>query len=215
MEISVAEAAERVGVSARRIRERIARGDLAARRVGGVWVLDEVQLGRSQRVARPMSARVAWAFLDLLAGGRGKGVSQPEQSRLRRKREQLVADDAASLLRSWLPNRARVLRYAASAADLPALRQDRRVVCSGLSDPRSGLAAAGIVEGYVQAGDLADLVEEFLLSERGQPNVILRVLADRGLPDPVPLAVLLADLADHDGPRESAAVERLLGELPT
>jgi excisionase family DNA binding protein len=213
MEISVAEAAERVGVSPRRIRERIARGDLAARRVGRVWMLDELQLGRSGRVARPMSARVAWAFLDLLGGGKGEGVSQPEQSRLRRKREQLARGDAPSLLRSWLPNRARVLRYAAAAADLPALRDDRRVVRSGLSDPRSGLAAAGMVEGYVEARDLADLAQEYLLSDRGQPNLILRVLVDRRLADPVPLPVLLADLADHDGPRESAAVERLIGEL--
>jgi excisionase family DNA binding protein len=214
MEISVAEAAERVGVSSRRIRERIAQGDLVARRVGRAWVLDEVQLGRSERVARPMSERVAWAFLDLLGGGRGEGVSQPEQSRLRKKRELLRNGDAPALLRSWLPNRARVRRYAASAMDLPALRDDPRVVCSGVSDPRSGLAAAGTVEGYIAARDLEVLAREYLLSDKGQPNVVLHVLVDRRLPDPVSLPVLLADLADHDGPRESAAVERLLGELP-
>lgn len=214
MEISVADAAGRLGVSPRRVRERIACGDLRARRVGRAWLVDERQLGRSERVSRPMSNRVAWAFLDLLGGGRGEGVSQPEQSRLRKKREQLISGDAPVLLRSWLVNRAPVVRYAAAAADLPALRADPRILCSGVSDPRSGLAAAGMVEGYVAAGDQVDLVAEYLLSERGRPNVLLRVLDDHALGDPVPLPVLLADLADHDGPRESAAVERLLDELP-
>ncbi|HEX3828275.1 MAG TPA: helix-turn-helix domain-containing protein [Sporichthyaceae bacterium] len=214
MEVSVAEAAARLGVSSRRVRQRIARGHLAARRVGRVWVLEEAQLGRSERVARPMSARVAWAFLDMLDGGRGEGVSQPEQSRLRKKRELLRNGDAASLLRSWLPNRADVARYVAARADLPALREDSRLVRSGLSDLRSGLAAAGFVEGYVSAGDLDALVNEYLLSQQGRPNVVLHVLGDRSLPDPVPLPVLLADLADHDGPRESAAVERLIKDLP-
>lgn len=213
MEVSVADAASRLGVSPRRIRERIARGDLAARRVGRAWVLDESQLGRSGRVARPMSRRVAWAFLDLLDGGRGEAVSQPEQSRLRRKREQLIVGDAPVLLRSWLANRATVLRYSAAVADLSALREDPRVVCSGVSDPRSGLSAAGLVEGYIASADRSDLVAEYLLSRRGRPNVLLRVLDDRAFAAPVPLPVLLADLADHDGPRESAVVERLLGEL--
>jgi hypothetical protein len=214
MEVSVADAAKCLGVSPRRVRERIASGDLAARRVGRAWVVDEAQLGRSGRVSRPMSPRVAWAFLDLLAGGPGEGVSQPEQSRLRRKRAQLSSGDAPSLLRSWLRNRARVLRYAAAAADLPALRDDGRVVPSGVSDARSGLATAGFVEGYVAADALDELVAHYLLSEKGRPNVLLHVLVDRSLSDPVPLPVLLADLADHDGPRESAAIARLFGELP-
>lgn len=215
MEISVGEAADRLGVSARRVRERIAAGDLQARRVGRAWVLEEAQLARSERLGRPMSRRVAWAFLDLLAGGKGEGVSQPEQSRLRGKRRQLFASPIpAVLLRSWLPARAEVQRYSAAAADLPALRGDARLVLSGISDPRSGMAAASVVEGYVAAEHVDDLVKDYLLSRRGEANVIFRVPDDAGrIPRPVPLPVVLADLADHDGPRESAAVERLLREL--
>lgn len=215
MEISVGEAADRLGVSARRVRDRIASGDLRARRVGRAWVLEESQLARSERLGRPMSARVAWAFLDLLAGGKGEGVSQPEQSRLRGKRAQLFASPVpAALLRSWLSSRAGVQRFSAAPADLPALRDDERVVLSGLSDPRSGIAAANVVEGYVAAHHVDDLVKDYLLSNRGEPNVIFHVPdGGRPVPRPVPLPVVLADLADHDGPRESAAVERLLQEL--
>ncbi len=209
------EAAARLGVSERRVRERIAVGDLRARRVGRAWVLEEAQLARSDRLGRPMSRRVAWAFLDLLAGGSGDGVTQPEQSRLRRKRELLLSSsNPAALLRSWLPSRALVQRWSAAAADLPALRDDERIVLSGLSDVRSGLAAASVVEGYVVARDLDDLVEEYLLSARGEPNVVVHVLdEDRAVSRPLPLPVVLADLADHDGPREAAAVERLLRHL--
>ncbi|WP_019876597.1 helix-turn-helix domain-containing protein [Sporichthya polymorpha] len=216
MEVSVGEAAVRLGVSGRRVRERIASGDLRARRIGRAWVVDEAQLGRSPRVGRPMSRRVAWAFLDLLAGGVGEGVSQPEQSRLRKKRSLLLeASDPASLLRSWLPARAEVRRYSAADADLPALREDARIALSGVSDMRSGMAAAGVVEGYVGDDEVDNLVADFLLSERGEPNVILHVLQeDRPVAAPVPLPLLLADLADHDGPRERAAVARLLRDLP-
>lgn len=142
-------------------------------------MVDEAQLGRSTRVARPMSPRVAWAFLNLLDGGQTAGVSQPERSRLGRKRELLRESDAPVLLSSWLRNRATIARYSAAAADLDGL------------------------------------VEDFLLSEKGRPNVLLHVLTAPVLEEPVPLPVLLADLADHDGPRESAAVERLLADLPT
>jgi excisionase family DNA binding protein len=216
MEIAVSEAAARMGVSPRRVRERIARGDLPARRVGRIWVVDEVQLARSDRLGRPMSERVAWAFLDLLGGGKGVGVSQPEQSRLRDKcdRLRLAGDDAASLLRSWLRNRARAMRYSAAPADLGDLRQDGRVVLSGVSDARSGKAAAAVVEGYIDDAALPALMDDFLLSVEGNHNVILHVLHGRDVPDPVPLPLLLADLADHDSPRESAAVARLVGELP-
>ncbi|GAA0634469.1 hypothetical protein GCM10009547_43130 [Sporichthya brevicatena] len=216
MEVSVSEAAARLGVSERRVRERIAAGDLPARRIGRAWLVDAAHLGRAPRVGRPMSRRVAWAFLDLLDGGAGDGVSQPEQSRLRKKRALLLeAPDPAALLRSWLPARAEVRRYSVAAADLPALRDDARIALSGVSDMRSGMAAAGVVEGYVGAGEVDDLVEDFLLSERGEPNVILHVVEeDRAVAAPVPLAVLLADLSDHNGPRERAAVERLLRDFP-
>lgn len=163
-----------------------------------------------------MSERVAWAFLDVLDGGAGAGVSQPEQSRLRRKREELAGsgDRAADLLRSWLRRRAKFVEYSVAVADLEALRADARLAVSGVSDPRSGMSAAWIVEGYVRDVDVPALVAEYLLSEKGNPNVILHVVQDQPISRPVPLPVLLADLADHDGPRESAAVARLMGELP-
>lgn len=163
-----------------------------------------------------MSERVAWAFLDLLDGGPGAGVSQPEQSRLRRKREELLGsgDQAAALLRSWLRRRAEVIAFSVAVADLEALRADARLAVSGVSDPRSGLSAASIVEGYVRDVDVPALAGEYLLSGKGNLNVIVHVVHDRPIANPLPLPVLLADLADHDSPRESAAVARLMRELP-
>ena len=215
MEVSVGEVADRLGVSPRRVRERIELGDLEARRVGRSWVVDESQIARSRRVSRPMSVRVAWAFLDLLAGGRAESVSQPERSRLQRKQEQLVSsvDDGPALVRSWLRRRAMPLWLSAPTSDLEDLRQDNRLVLSGVSDARSGISAAEVVEAYVNRRNLAAVQSEYLLSLRGRHNVLLHVM-DVPMPsDPVPLPVLIADLADHDGPRESAAAAALIRHL--
>ena len=64
--VSVAQAAERLGVSVPRIHQRIADGSLVAERVGSQWVVDEQSLLRVQernRAGRPYSARSAWAII--------------------------------------------------------------------------------------------------------------------------------------------------------
>jgi excisionase family DNA binding protein len=215
MELSVAEVAERLGVSPRRVRERIELGDLSARRIGRSWVVEETQLAGSARVSRPMSVRVSWAFLDLLAGGRAESVSQPERSRLRRKQEQLISAgaDGPALMRSWLRRRAAPLWLSVASSDLEDLKADERVVPSGVSDPRSGVSAADLVEGYVDRRDLAAVQSDFLLSAKGSHNVLFHVVDGPVPSSPVPLPVLIADLADHDGPRENAAAAALIRQL--
>ena len=89
------------------------------------------------------------------------------------------------------------------------LRQDPRVVLSGVSDPRSGLSAAHQVEAYVQPPDLDAVVKDHLLIPAAVPSVFLHV-TDHQVNAPVPLGLVLADLADHGGPREDAQVERIL-----
>ncbi len=107
-----------------------------------------------------------------------------------------------------------MIAFSVAVADLEALRADARLAVSGVSDPRSGLSAASIVEGYVRDVDVPALAGEYLLSGKGNLNVIVHVVHDRPIANPLPLPVLLADLADHDSPRESAAVARLMRELP-
>ena len=55
--VSVAQAAERLGVSVPRIHQRIADGSLSAERIGSQWVVDERSLLRIQersKAGRPL-----------------------------------------------------------------------------------------------------------------------------------------------------------------
>lgn len=211
MEFTLAEVADRLGVSERRARQIVADGRLPARRVAGRWFVAESAIPRSQVASRPMSPRIAWAFIDLLSE-RPVDVSPAERHRLVVKRARLLASpNPAALLRSWLSRRAALVRVALPPGDLPALLEDPRVVPSGLSDPRAGLSGPDEAEAYVHPAALLPLMRDYLMAEVVEsPNAWLHV-SDRDLPRPAPLGLVVADLADHDGPREDARVRAILG----
>ncbi len=211
MEIGVAEVARVMGVSVARARRLAAEGRIRARQVGGRWLVDATSLPSAPRRSRPMSPRMAWALVVLSDGGKPGWVEPQEAHRLRRALERLVADDEPELLLcSWLASRADRRRL--SAPDAQALRMDARVVLSGVSDERAGLSAAGDVEGYVLADVAEAVLRDHLLVDAGpSANVVLHVAPL--LPEvPVPLLLVAADLADHDGPRERARARDLIGE---
>ena len=56
-----------LGVSDRRVRALIDSERLAARRAGGRWLIDEAGLGGGVVASRPMSPRMAWAFIVALS----------------------------------------------------------------------------------------------------------------------------------------------------
>jgi hypothetical protein len=179
--------------------------------VSGRWLIDEARVPRSSAVARPMSPRVACALISILSGEASEGLSQPELSRLlSRYRQMLAAANPPAMLRSWLPKRALLVRRSVAPGDASDLLADSRVAVSGISDPRSGMSSSGEAEVYVSPQDVDRVIADYLLSEVGRPNVWLHV-SDHTLAEPVPLGLVVADLADHDGPREDAAIERLLG----
>lgn len=200
-----------MGVSVARARRLAAEGRIRARLVGGRWLVDAASLPSSPRRSRPMSPRIAWALVVLSDGGKPDWVELQEAYRLRRALERLAADDEPGLLlRSWLASRADRRRL--SAPDPQALRSDARLVLSGLSDDRAGLSAAGGVEGYAQADDAEAVIRDHLLIDAGpSADVVLHV--SPLLPEaPVPLLLVAADLADHDGPRELARARGLIAD---
>jgi hypothetical protein len=157
---------------------------------------------------------MAWAFISLVSGQPVTGVVPAERYRLLRKRDQLLGSGRPGvLLRSWLRRRAGFLRLEAPAGDIAELLADPRVVPSGISDPRSAMSAGNGAEGYVRRTDVEDLVRDFLMAESAEGNVWLHT-SDRSLWGPVPLGLVVADLADHDGPREDGVVEALLRSIP-
>ena len=209
-EVSVPEAAHMMGLSPVRARQLIASGQIHARRVGGRWLVDVESLPSAPRRGRPMSQRIAWALAELAEGRRAPWASAGEISRLRAQRARLIDDpEPELLLRSWLASRAH--RHVLSAPNPQGLRADPRIVLSGISDPRSRMSAGAEVEGYVHDDDLqAVLVDHLLVPSSGaRANVVLH--AAPLVPDaPVPVLLLAADLAEHDGDRELGRARDLI-----
>ena len=213
--VGVAEAAAQLGISPQRVRHLLASGRLAGHQISGRWVIDPAGLNRPEVSAgRPMSSRMAWGFVELLEGDRPDGLAPSEVSRLRNRARDLAgAADPALMLRSWLPNRAERVELVADVSAIAALSKDERLVPSGVSDPRAGLSAGHEVEGYVQRNDAAGLRRDHLLlpvDEAGQPaNVVLHVV-EHPASSPSPWLLVMADLADRAGPRETSRLEELL-----
>ena len=83
-----------------------------------------------------------------------------------------------------------------------------------MSDPRAGLSAADLAEGWVSAADLDGFCRDHLLLPTATaPSVVVHVTPTTvTVPDPVPLLLLAADLADHHQPRPTARARDLIGQ---
>ncbi|WP_123340563.1 MULTISPECIES: helix-turn-helix domain-containing protein [unclassified Curtobacterium] len=207
-EESVAEFAVRAGLSPRRVRALIEGGSIRARQVGGQWLVDQSSEHRPA-ASRPLGARMRSHLLASLSGQPIDGLSAPERVRLRRYRDELVRSaEPDRMLGAWI-RPVPALRLRVADADLEDLAADGRLVKSGFSDPRSEIAAAGQLEARVAASDADALRRDYLLRPSDQPNVLLHVSEQRP-PSPVPLGLLLVDLAVHDGIRERSRVAALL-----
>ena len=72
------------------------------------------------------------------------------------------------------------------------------------------MSAGREAEGYVRPRDVEQLMADHLMAAVNPANVWLHIV-DRPLARPVPLGLVIADLADHDRAREDARVIELLG----
>ena len=226
--VSVAQAAERLGVSVPRIHQRIADGSLSAERIGSQWVVDERSLLRIQersKAGRPYSARSAWAVIAASEDDRDRvGVSGPAVSARARMQLKRLLEPAAEpvadeevvrqlvvSLRSVFRNRARATA-ACSAGDLADLRADERWAM--IVDLGSSGIASPDVEGYLAESLVEGVLKDYLLVEADRDaNVVLHVVPDGQYPYPDSRLRLAADLAEHRGPREEARAAELLHEL--
>jgi excisionase family DNA binding protein len=227
--VSVAEAARRLGVGVPRVHKRIADGSLGAERIGSQWVVDELSLLRvaeRNEPGRPLSARSAWAII-ALAEGDDKALSRlapSERARAKSRLNELLnlvskrpqgeaeVRRIASALRLMFRNRAdRVLRKAADA-DLPGLRDDARWQ-SIASLAVIGIAASD-VDGYLAGRDVDSLSRDFLLMPAdSDANVVIHVLPEGQRVYSDSKLRLAADLADQRGPREELRAGELLREV--
>jgi hypothetical protein len=215
MPYGIAEYAAKLGVSRAAAYKRVRSGAVGAYRVGSQWVVPEQALAVARPSARPMSPANAVSFLAALSGG-DVAMSDPvARRRIAEKVGRVLAGDVdAQRFWSWVRARSPRLALSANASDLSDLLEDPRLVRSGVSDPRAGLAASAVAEGYVAPEHLGAVLKDYLLVESDRPNVWLHV-ADVAPDDagPVPIGFVIADLLDHAGPRERGQAESLLSEL--
>lgn len=227
--VSVAQAAERLGVSVPRIHQRIADGSLAAERIGSQWVVDERSLSHVQersKPGRPLSARSAWTVIAASEGDgermRSRGSAPWARARMQLKRlvgpalnppgDEQAVRDLAMALRSVFRNRAERRLFRAAPADLDDLRADDR--WAALVDLGAFGISSADVEGYLDASRVGGVVKDYLLVEADRgANVVLHVIPDDQYPYPDSRLRLAADLAEHRGAREESRAAELLHEL--
>jgi len=212
-EVSVADYARRYGLSEQGVRRAAREGAVPARKVGTAWLIDDSHRLRPQK-RRPLSERAASALLARLDGdlGPARALTPTERARLRDRVLRLRDDQhATDLLAAWLrPVLARpAVDLFVQPADLQDLRADDRLVLGGVSDARAEISAPDFVEAHVAAADYPLVRRDFLLRSSDAPNVRLHVDDERPS-SPLPLSVLLLDLAADGGPRERARVAALL-----
>lgn len=204
--LSLADAAELLGVSSERVRQLVVAGDLPGVRFGNAWAVPRESVDArgmaSNRRGRPLSAQRAWESID---------SGEVDLSNVSRYR-----------------NRGEARRYEMSAADLEFVSQQEQVMVSGAA------AASGFGELRQPDGADADLyVAASLHRELGSlvaavpdqlGGVTLRVVLDEVWPYAeslasdqgesssrlAPPAAVALDLMESGDPRHWVAAEHLV-----
>jgi hypothetical protein len=197
--LTVAGAAQRLGVTSRRVQHLVANGTLRALARG---VIDETSVERYLASSggyrlRPWSEATAWGAVALLSGHEAAWMGGSQRSRLRGRLRALSSGELAGRARG----RAVASRYAGHRSTASRLRG--QVVDTSAAGVALGLTATATVDGYVAAGDLDALVARhglvhddagpFTLRATGMPLGIVAELAHAG---PVLAALDLAESLD-------------------
>lgn len=220
MLLSVPELAKRLGVAESRARVLVSSGRIPGQRVGGRWVIDELDAANFRPLAagRPLTEQGAWQFIhasqcppEAFRGDLDAVMRHRLDRRIRRFHE--VADPVA-FVASLLARRADKFSMSANSDDLAELREDPRLHLSGVSHAISGLLSAPEVEAYVTRRDLPGVISSWFLLPTGpgaRPNVTIR--AADVVPDDIPPLVVAADLSERPGSREQDAAFEILEGL--
>lgn len=218
----VAEAAERLGVGERRVRQLIEAGEIEAVRVGHMWLVLRESVARRAELrapsGRPWKSEVVWGVMSLLSQAASNdpvlapvpGDDEEMRQRLHRVLQSFHEGKCLSDLAAYFRRRAVKHRLYAHPGVFAALSDDRDVVRSGASaasEYRLDIVPDGQFEGYVPSQKLAHLKRQYFMMDDGlgAANVLLRAV-DSPWPfaplSPVaPLAAVALDLLEADDPR--------------
>jgi excisionase family DNA binding protein len=221
--LTVADAAQQLGISPARVRELVHSGQLRAQQPGRELLVDADSVNRRAQVVRPvagrpLSPRMAWALLWRLSGMRAPWLAASEHSRLRKYVRRLDLERWPQML----SRRADVYQVRMLPGPLDRLRNDPQAALGGVSAAMHyGLdlvSPVDEIELYVERERFEALVEAKRIKLDPQaPNVLIRVptipsvlaldgeYAGFALP-----AAAAADLADAGDERSVRAARQLL-----
>jgi excisionase family DNA binding protein len=210
--VSVPDAAEALRLDRSRVRALAASGELSARKIGGVWLIDRASVEQRREhpapAGRPLSAPNAWRVL-LLASGEDVGIDADPVARWR-VREAL---DRRGLdgLRGLLRRHAEVHHFWGLPGELRRLRERDDVVLAGTSAAAGhhlDLLSGDRVDVYVSASRALGIERAHALQPAAgaEANVVLRLVPDDAWPLLVgrrlaPLAAVAIGLAEDPDPR--------------
>jgi excisionase family DNA binding protein len=227
--LSVAEAAQRLGVSERRVRQLLDAGELAVGWVGPYRVIDEASVRRraSSRpgAGRPLGQPLAWIVIDVLSHP-GSAAARPKDRRLRhRLRRVLVEEHSVAEWALLLRRRAVQHRYWGHPGIVSDLRVDRRVSSGGARAAAAHGLDVSVVDdvgGYVDHAALHEIEQDFALEPDVRGDVLLCAYDASllGAPiggKPIPVAAAALDLLDSPDVRLAHAgrswLQRALSNL--
>lgn len=219
-ELTVREAADQLGVTPQRVRQLVASGALAARRVSSGWMIPMSAVAERRarrRVGRPPEPATVWAAVRVLAGG------PVEVDRRVRHRVRGILDAMPSprrdpgAWRAFLAGRARRHTLWAHPGVLAKLVADRRVSLGGVAAVGAEGLVGGQVDLYVRETELHALRDAFALRHDPDGNVVVHVVPG-AVPEAlgprpgqlVPPVVAAADLLETGDPRDRVAAMSIL-----
>jgi hypothetical protein len=206
--LPVSDAAQHLGVSEQRVRAMISAGSIDAEKIAGAWLIPATSLARlaasRRQGGRPLSATSSWALLSLASGEPVEWAS----SRVRSRMAAALKDHGLDGAFGKLGRRAARYVYEAHVAELPRLAGSADLMLGGVSAAgahKLGLQGGDELEAYVAASAIEGVARRHGLVVGGEPNVVLRLVADdiwsivhRRV---APIAVVLTDLAEHSDAR--------------
>lgn len=209
--IGVREYAQRTGISPRAVRLRIASGALPAEKHGGTWVITE---DRARRGARRPGRRLSSGSFDQLAAlldGDGADLTPDHRRRALERTAHLDREGLAALSAYAERPDLAVHHYRAAPDDLAELRDDSRLVRTGISHPDAEVYGP-MLDAYVSEVDHQNIARFHLLEPATghESDLTLRVQ------DPPPVVRrlhVIADLLEDPSPRSRAEAQRLLSLL--
>jgi excisionase family DNA binding protein len=221
-DLTVAEAADRLGRSKMSIHRLLGSGQLTSAGTAGRTILidrssvERLAAGGTRR-GRAWTAKTAWAALALLSGQNPTWISSSEKSRLKSRLRELDADAVCILAR----NKDKTIRVRVSPDGLAALND--HLIASGAAAMRDQRTAAtfgmsggsGIAEGYVMAGDAQALADAFGMVQDPEGNAIIHEvdLAEPFAEGRAPVAAIAVDLMGSLSTRERSAGHRIISGL--